>query len=73
MMEEIERSEVISSKKENWISKSKVSNIYMVKPGDSIWKIAQKFGTTMEELIELNNLSNPRFVLPGQEIIIPVE
>jgi len=73
MMEEIERSEVISPKKENWISKSKVSNIYMVKPGDSIWKIAQKFGTTMEELIELNNLSNPRFVLPGQEIIIPVE
>jgi len=72
-MEEIERSEVISPKKENWISKSKVSNIYMVKPGDSIWKIAQKFGTTMEELIELNNLSNPRFVLPGQEIIIPVE
>ena len=34
------------------------SNMYVVKKGDSLYKIAQTYDTTVNELIDLNNLSN---------------
>ena len=47
--------------------------IYIVKAGDSLWKIAQKFGTTAEKIIALNELADPRLIKPGQKLIIPPE
>lgn len=43
---------------------------YTVKKGDSLWKIAQKFGTTVYKLKRANKLSDD-IIYPGQEIIIP--
>ena len=48
-----------------------VPKTYVVVNGDSIWKIAQKFGTTMEEIIKLNQLTNPSLIQPGLELLIP--
>ena len=45
---------------------------YVVKQGDSVYKIAQKFGTTMQAIILANNLSNPDLIFPGQVFIIPI-
>lgn len=44
---------------------------YTVKPGDVLWKIAEKFNTTWEKLAEYNKLKNPHLIFPNQIIMIP--
>jgi nucleoid-associated protein YgaU len=44
---------------------------YVVKKGDSVYKIAKKFGTTMQAIILANNLRNPDLIFPGQVLYIP--
>lgn len=39
---------------------------YVVRPGDSLWSIAQRYGTTVPELTRLSKLNNPNLVYPGQ-------
>ena len=47
------------------------SNVYIVKNGDALSKIAQKHGVTSRELMELNNISNPNKILVGQRLQLP--
>mgnify|MGYP001171011482 FL=1 len=47
--------------------------VYIVKPGDVLWKIARKFGTTWQRLAEYNKLKNPHLIFPNQKILIPAE
>lgn len=44
---------------------------YTVVSGDMLWKIAQKFNTTWEKIAELNKLSNPNLIFPGDVFLIP--
>lgn len=46
---------------------------YIVKAGDVLWKIAEKFNTTWEKLAEYNKLANPHLIFPGQKILVPVQ
>jgi murein DD-endopeptidase MepM/ murein hydrolase activator NlpD len=39
---------------------------YVVQPGDSLYKIARRFGTTVAALATANNLANPSALQPGQ-------
>lgn len=48
----------------------KESNIYTVKKGDSLWLIANKYGTTIDELKNVNNLKSNTLSI-GQTLIIP--
>ena len=43
---------------------------YIVKSGDSLWKIAQKYDVNVNDLIKANNLSSNVLSI-GQTIIIP--
>jgi LysM repeat protein len=45
---------------------------YVVERGDTINKIALRFGVTPESIIELNELRNPNLIVPGQRLLIPV-
>ncbi|WLR44068.1 SafA/ExsA family spore coat assembly protein [Bacillus carboniphilus] len=46
--------------------------IHIVQKGDSLWKIAQKYGVNFEELKKMNSqLSNPDLIMPGMKIKIP--
>ncbi|TGE32668.1 LysM peptidoglycan-binding domain-containing protein [Desulfosporosinus sp. Sb-LF] len=45
--------------------------VYVVKKGDSIYKIAKRYGTTMQAIILANNLRNPNLIYPGQILFIP--
>jgi LysM repeat protein len=44
---------------------------YTVQPGDTLFKIATRFNTTVAELAALNNISNRNFVFVGQVLQIP--
>ncbi len=46
--------------------------VYYVKPNDSFWSIAKKFGTTMDNIAKYNELDINTFVLkPGMQLFIP--
>lgn len=51
------------------ISNDTDSNIYIVQKGDTLWTIARKNNITVEELKELNNLTNNTLSI-GQQLII---
>ncbi len=44
---------------------------YVVVSGDVLWKIAEKFMTTWQKLAEINGISNPHLIFPGQELLVP--
>ena len=73
MMEAVEKAGVISPVKQNWLSEEKVGKLYVVEVGDSLWEIAQKFGTTVEKILACNEIANSRLIRPGQEILIPTD
>ena len=59
---------------QNRLSEEEASGkTYIVEVGDSLGKIAQKFGTTAEKIIARNELANPNLIRPGQKLIIPTE
>jgi len=47
-------------------------NVYIVKSGDTLYKIANKFGITVDDLKQTNNLVGNSLSI-GQELIIPGE
>lgn len=44
--------------------------IYIVKPGDSLWTISQKFGVSAEILALTNKINDPKVIFPGQILLI---
>ncbi|MBL4994418.1 muramidase [Enterococcus xinjiangensis] len=48
---------------------SATSTTYTVQSGDSVWGISNKFGITMDQLIQWNNIQN-NFIYPGQKLTI---
>ncbi len=46
-------------------------DVYTVKSGDVLWKIAEKFDTTYEDLAKINNLKNAHLIYVGQELKVP--
>ncbi|UAC47400.1 SafA/ExsA family spore coat assembly protein [Bacillus aquiflavi] len=46
--------------------------IHIVQKGDTLWKIAKKYGVNFEELKKVNShLSNPDLIMPGMKIKVP--
>jgi len=44
---------------------------YTVKPGDTLYKIAATYGTTVSAIVAANNIPNPNLIYPGQVFVIP--
>ncbi|KAF1084819.1 N-acetylmuramoyl-L-alanine amidase XlyA precursor [Sporotomaculum syntrophicum] len=44
---------------------------YTVQPGDTLASIANRYGISMQQLVELNNIANPNYIWVGQIITIP--
>lgn len=58
--------------KETEIPPSTNTTTYIVQKGDSLWSIANKFNTTVENLRNLNRLTSDTLQI-GQELIVPNE
>ena len=43
--------------------------IYFVKKGDTVWKIAKKFGSTIDEIVKINDIENPDILQVRYKII----
>ena len=48
----------------------KVNFRYRVKWGDTLSSIARRYGTTVNNLVKLNNIRNPNIIYVGQKILI---
>ncbi|MCP5097563.1 MAG: LysM peptidoglycan-binding domain-containing protein [Chloroflexi bacterium] len=47
------------------------ADTYIIKDGDNLTKIANIYGTTVEEIAAANNIANPNIIFIGQQIEIP--
>lgn len=45
--------------------------IYFVKPGDTLWKIAKKYRSTIEDIARINEIENPDSISIGMQLFIP--
>ena len=46
--------------------------IYTIKNGDTLWDIAKLYNTTVEALVNYNNIKNPNLIYPGNRLRIPI-
>ena len=44
--------------------------IYVVQKGDSLWKIAKKYRTTVDNIVAVNEIEDPALIYPGQKLLI---
>ena len=47
---------------------SQTPEYYIVKAGDNLTKLSKRYGTTVQRLVELNNIKNPNLILIGQKL-----
>lgn len=45
--------------------------IYVVKSGDTLWKIAKRFGSTVDDIVRVNGIERPDRLSVGEKIYIP--
>ena len=45
--------------------------MYIVKKGDTLWKIAKEFGSTIDGIARVNGIEDKNLIFPGQKLFIP--
>lgn len=45
--------------------------IYVVKPGDTLWKIAKQFRSTVDDIVRVNGIEDSNRILAGEKLYIP--
>lgn len=45
---------------------------HTVAPGDSLYKIAYNYNTTLENILKFNSIPNINLIYPGQNIVVPL-
>ena len=47
--------------------------IAVVRPGETLWQIARRYGVTVDQVAALNGLRDPNRLVPGMALLIPTE
>ncbi|HEX5690064.1 MAG TPA: LysM peptidoglycan-binding domain-containing protein [Roseiflexaceae bacterium] len=47
------------------------AGLYVVQPGDTLSSLAEEFGSTIEEILAANGLTDPNAIQVGQTLLIP--
>lgn len=67
--------DVITGVAENPLDNNNVSipsmTVYYVQAGDTLWRIAKRYLTTVSELVKINKIENPDIIFIGQQLLIP--
>lgn len=50
---------------------SRTPRVYVVQSGDTLGKIAEKFGVDIDELAAINDIQDPNVLAPGMQLVIP--
>ena len=45
--------------------------VYFVKPSDTLWEIAKKFSSTIEDIAKINDIGDINKIQVGQQLFIP--
>ena len=45
--------------------------IYVVRKDDTLWKIAKRFGSTVDDIVRVNGIENPNKINAGEKLYIP--
>lgn len=61
---------ITTSDKTNTEPTSTTTTYYTVKRGDNLYRIARRYGTTINSIVQLNNIVNPNVIYPGQRFLI---
>ena len=48
------------------------TTIHIVQPGETLFRIALRYNTTVEAIAQANGISNPWFIYPGQQLTVPL-
>lgn len=62
--------DILEGLSDNKEKKASIS-IYVVGSGDTLWDLAKKYGTTIEELLKLNDIDDADVLNIGDKLIIP--
>ncbi len=55
-----------------WMSGGSSFFLYRVRPGDTLWELARRYDTSLEEIIRINGLTSPDRIYPGDILQIPL-
>jgi putative chitinase len=47
------------------------SEVYQVERGDTLGSIAQRYGTSVQALMQVNGIRDPNYIYAGQRLSIP--
>lgn len=48
-----------------------LATTYEVQSGDMLYRIAQKYGVTVQQIVDANDIKNPDLIYPGDKLLIP--
>lgn len=48
------------------------TTVHIVQPGETLFRIALRYNTTVEAIAQANGISNPWYIYPGQQLTVPL-